>query len=1078
MIKLNEKQIRVNLIQNDIKKDFAIKVKTNYIKNDLKYNLISKLNKAFIRFITFILLISLCISKQIRKLSSPSSITITVSGDGEYVRLLSTSAEIKIPDRILVKGEEVYIPPEFMSNKIIHIENIENRNEIEITMEFFIEEKISFKNLFCNTMTHLKKADFSKFDISKVTEMNSMFEYCISLTEIIFGEFDTSNVKTMEHMFLGCTFTSFKLPKLKTNSLTNVKGMFSNCGSLTSLDLSNFDTSSVENYNSMFLSDYSLSYANLYSFNEFSEKSIDVGNIFKDAKYDLIICINEEKVPKIKKEMEKKNGMKNDCNAFGNIYTDKNEDEDKDDNDVLETNIANNYKITETIINEITNIEKKTEEKTEKQIEEKTEAKTEEKTEEKTEAKTEKQTEEKTEAKTEKQTETKTEEKSQEKTEDKKSNELMKNCTAVDFFKGNCGTQSDSLSTENKDDMINNIIDNIISGNLNTLLSNVTENNKDFLIKEDDIIFQITTTDNQNNNDYNNISNIKLGECEDELKRIYNISKNKSLIILKIDYFMPGLLIPVIGYEVFHPENRTKLDLSYCQEFLINYNIPVSIDENNVDKYDPNSDYYNDECSAYTSDDGTDITLNDRKVEYNENNLSLCENNCTFTEYDSDTKKSICMCEIKTKIYSISEIMENKDSVSNSFNTEEKSNSTSNVGVMKCYNTLFSKYGLLKNMGNYILLFFVVIFAISGILFYKVGYVMLCNDIQEILNSKGINIIGDDGVNIYGKSKKKKGKKKKRKNLKKKHKKKENIFDIENPPKRKLNSNKIRIDSNITSKEFSNQKTSSKINLKYNKITSLNEKKPKKLKLRSKKKSKKSTILQKSLIEKLAFNIYELNTFPYNKALLYDKRTYYEYYISLIKTKHPLIFSFIPIKDFNTMIIKIDMFIISFSIYYTMNTLFFTESTIHKIYEDKGEYNFGYHFPKSLLSFFISYFIIIPIKLIFLSERNISAIKNEEDKEVVVDMDEKVRRCLIIKYIIFYILGFLFLILFWYYLSSFCAVYQNSQIFLFLNTFVSFCISLIYPFFINIFPGFFRIYSLKNQNKSCVYNFSKVLQVL
>ena len=112
--------------------------------------------------------------------------------------------------------------------------------------------------------------------------------------------------------------------------------------------------------------------------------------------------------------------------------------------------------------------------------------------------------------------------------------------------------------------------------------------------------------------------------------------------------------------------------------------------------------------------------------------------------------------------------MENKDSVSNSFNTEEKSNSTSNVGVMKCYNTLFSKYGLLKNMGNYILLFFVVIFAISGILFYKVGYVMLCNDIQEILNSKGINIIGDDGVNIYGKSKKKKGKKKKRKNLKKK----------------------------------------------------------------------------------------------------------------------------------------------------------------------------------------------------------------------------------------------------------------------------------------------------------------------
>jgi hypothetical protein len=321
--------------------------------------------------------------------------------------------------------------------------------------------------------------------------------------------------------------------------------------------------------------------------------------------------------------------------------------------------------------------------------------------------------------------------------------------------------------------------------------------------------------------------------------------------------------------------------------------------------------------------------------------------------------------------------------------------------------------------------------------------------------------------------------KKKKKNKKnKKNKKKAEIIDIENPPKRKINSNKIRIDSNVTSKEFSNQKTSSKMNLKYNNITSFNEKKVKKFKLKHKKKNKKSTILQKNFIEKIPFNIYELNTFPYNKALLHDKRTFCDYYISLLKTKHPVIFSFIPIKDYNTMIIKIDIFIISFSIYYAMNTLLFTESTIHKIYEDKGGYNFGYHFPKSLLSFFIAYVIIIPIKLIFLSERNISAIKNEEDKEVAADMDENVRRCIIIKYIIFYVLGFLFLILFWYYLSSFCAVYQNSQIFLFINTFVSFCISLIYPFFINIFPGIFRIYSLKNHNKSCTYNFSKCLQIL
>ena len=38
-------------------------------------------------------------------------------------------------------------------------------------------------------------------------------------------------------------------------------------------------------------------------------------------------------------------------------------------------------------------------------------------------------------------------------------------------------------------------------------------------------------------------------------------------------------------------------------------NIPVSIDENNLFKYDPNSAYYRDNCYAYTTENGTDIIL-------------------------------------------------------------------------------------------------------------------------------------------------------------------------------------------------------------------------------------------------------------------------------------------------------------------------------------------------------------------------------------------------------------------------------------------------------------------------------------
>ena len=49
-----------------------------------------------------------------------------------------------------------------------------------------------------------------------------------------------------------------------------------------------------------------------------------------------------------------------------------------------------------------------------------------------------------------------------------------------------------------------------------TILS-TTKLKQDLIVENNDIIFQITTTENQKNNNYSNISNIDLGECEDRL---------------------------------------------------------------------------------------------------------------------------------------------------------------------------------------------------------------------------------------------------------------------------------------------------------------------------------------------------------------------------------------------------------------------------------------------------------------------------------------------------------------------------------------------------------------------------------
>ena len=70
-----------------------------------------------------------------------------------------------------------------------------------------------------------------------------------------------------------------------------------------------------------------------------------------------------------------------------------------------------------------------------------------------------------------------------------------------------------------------------------------------------------------------------------------------------------------------------------------------------------------------------------------------------------------------------------------------------------------------------------------------------------------------------------------------------------------------------------------------------------------------------------------------------------DYYFSLIKRKNPLIFSFCPVDDYNSMVIKTCIFSLSFSIYYAINFAFFDDEIMHKIYELGGKYNIMFFLP-------------------------------------------------------------------------------------------------------------------------------------
>ena len=275
-----------------------------------------------------------------------------------------------------------------------------------------------------------------------------------------------------------------------------------------------------------------------------------------------------------------------------------------------------------------------------------------------------------------------------------------------------------------------------------------------------------------------------------------------------------------------------------------------------------------------------------------------------------------------------------------------------------------------------------------------------------------------------------------------------------NPTKKnykRIKKNLINLNILKTNEDINNNKSSSLVDIKNNKKLTLN------------------------VIETIKdkYNDYEINSLIYKDALKIDKRTYFEYYFSLLRRKQILLFTFYINNDYNSKSIKICLFLFSFALYYLVNALFFNDATMHKIYINEGKYIFIYQLSNILYSTLISSIINIILKNLSLSEMNIIEIKNNKEKEKNINK----KKCLIIKFNLFFILDFLFLILFWYYISCFCAIYKNTQFHLIKDTLISFGLSLLYPVGLCLLPGIFRIPALRasKQDKECLYKISKIM---
>ena len=209
--------------------------------------------------------------------------------------------------------------------------------------------------------------------------------------------------------------------------------------------------------------------------------------------------------------------------------------------------------------------------------------------------------------------------------------------------------------------------------------------------------------------------------------------------------------------------------------------------------------------------------------------------------------------------------------------------------------------------------------------------------------------------------------------------------------------------------------------------------------------------------------------------LKYDKRSFFQYYLSLLRMKHALIFTFFTSNDYNSSIIKICLFLFSFCLYITINALFFTETAIHKIYKDEGGFNFEYQIIQISYSLIISSITNFFISFLSLTQNNILAIKIEKNNLAM--KISKIKNCLNIKFIFFFLFSFIFLFLFWFYLGCFCAVYRYTQIHLIKDTLISYGFNLIFPFAFNLIPAILRINSLRSKNRECMFKLSKLIQL-
>ena len=543
-------------------------------------------------------------------------------------------------------------------------------------------------------------------------------------------------------------------------------------------------------------------------------------------------------------------------------------------------------------------------------------------------------------------------------------------------------------------------------------------------------------------------------------------------MIFKIEYRIPEFKIPIIEYNLFSSYGVKKLILNHCRNNKVYYYIPANISDFEDYKYNPQNDYYFNDCLPSTYEDMVDLSVKDRKNEFNRNNMSLCESICTFKGYMNNY--IICECNIKIQFnLFLNPNVSKYDSIYR-FNTKEEHKT--NIWVIKCLHLIFSKEIFLSNISSTIILAVLFFFIIGSIIFFAKENKIIYNKILMLMKFKYPNK-ENNRLNT--------NKNKNKNNIESNN---DNNNDSDNDNNNNDNINKeVIYNKKNGMKHLKRNKFINQFNMKSSKRTLQSNLKSSFSGNRKAKKSKgnifkilgnKKKIEEDDVYGDMTYN--ELNSLSYQDALVFDQRTLSQYYISIIMTKQLLAFTFHCKNDYNSKIMKIGFLLYIIVIYLVVNTLFIDVSALYQLFISQGYIGILYDPIKIILTTLVSLaiknilFYIVFTEENIVSLRNLNFIPNRARIKTVMTI-------ITLKFHLFFVLGIFSLIFFWVYIASFFTIFKKTQIFVIRNSLISFGISMVIPIILGVIPSSLRQAALANRekkNKLCFYLTTKIIQTL